>query len=90
VTVLPGSLLAREAHGLNPGSGRIRMALVADVDECLEAATASSPTPKASEMSTEHARTATLIDLAWEGRASLSPASADPKIATRSNTSSPT
>ena len=38
VTVLPGSYLAREAHGSNPGSGRIRMALVAEVDECLEAA----------------------------------------------------
>jgi N-succinyldiaminopimelate aminotransferase len=38
VTVLPGSYLAREAHGLNPGAGRVRMALVAGVDECLEAA----------------------------------------------------
>jgi N-succinyldiaminopimelate aminotransferase len=38
VTVLPGSLLAREAHGINPGVGRIRLALVASSDECLEAA----------------------------------------------------
>ena len=38
VTVLPGSYLAREAHGQNPGQGRIRMALVAGVDEGLEAA----------------------------------------------------
>jgi len=38
VAVLPGSLLAREAHGFNPGVGRIRLALVADVDECVEAA----------------------------------------------------
>jgi N-succinyldiaminopimelate aminotransferase len=38
VTVLPGSYLAREAHGINPGQNRIRMALVAEVDECLEAA----------------------------------------------------
>jgi N-succinyldiaminopimelate aminotransferase len=38
VTVLPGSLLAREAHGVNPGRGRIRMALVAHAAECLEAA----------------------------------------------------
>jgi N-succinyldiaminopimelate aminotransferase len=38
VTVLPGSLLARDAHGANPGQGRVRMALVADVAECLEAA----------------------------------------------------
>lgn len=38
VTVLPGSYLARTADGLNPGEGRIRMALVAAVDECREAA----------------------------------------------------
>jgi len=38
VTVLPGSYLAREAHGSNPGQNRIRMALVAGVDECVEAA----------------------------------------------------
>ncbi|MCF8161091.1 MAG: succinyldiaminopimelate transaminase [Polaromonas sp.] len=38
VTVLPGSFLAREARGHNPGAGRIRMALVADTAECLEAA----------------------------------------------------
>ncbi len=38
VTVLPGSYLAREAHDVNPGAGRIRMALVAQGDECLEAA----------------------------------------------------
>ncbi len=38
VTVLPGSLLARDAHGSNPGAGRVRLALVAGLDECLEAA----------------------------------------------------
>jgi N-succinyldiaminopimelate aminotransferase len=38
VTVLPGSYLARDAHGVNPGRNRIRMALVAEVDECYEAA----------------------------------------------------
>ncbi len=38
VAVLPGSLLAREAHGVNPGAGRIRLALVAEAEECLEAA----------------------------------------------------
>jgi N-succinyldiaminopimelate aminotransferase len=38
VTVLPGSYLAREAAGGNPGAGRVRMALVADTAECLEAA----------------------------------------------------
>ena len=37
VVVLPGSLLARQAHGHNPGRGRIRMALVAGTEECLEA-----------------------------------------------------
>jgi N-succinyldiaminopimelate aminotransferase len=39
VQVLPGRLLAREVDGVNPGAGRIRMALVAAPDECLEAAT---------------------------------------------------
>jgi N-succinyldiaminopimelate aminotransferase len=38
VTVLPGRYLAREAMGHNPGEGRIRMALVAETAECLEAA----------------------------------------------------
>lgn len=38
VSVLPGSYLAREARGINPGTGRIRIALVATVDECTEAA----------------------------------------------------
>jgi N-succinyldiaminopimelate aminotransferase len=38
VAVLPGSLLARESQGENPGAGRIRLALVAEVDECIEAA----------------------------------------------------
>ena len=38
VTVLPGSYLAREFHGVNPGRGRVRMALVAETAECLEAA----------------------------------------------------
>ncbi len=38
VAVLPGSLLAREAQGRNPGAGRIRLALVAPAAECLTAA----------------------------------------------------
>jgi len=38
VAVLPGSLLARESGGINPGAGRVRLALVAGVDECLAAA----------------------------------------------------
>jgi N-succinyldiaminopimelate aminotransferase len=38
VTVLPGSYLARTVQDVNPGAGRVRLALVAGVDECLEAA----------------------------------------------------
>lgn len=38
VTVVPGSYLAREANGVNPGAGFIRIALVAPLAECLEAA----------------------------------------------------
>ncbi|WP_372777972.1 succinyldiaminopimelate transaminase [Litorivivens sp.] len=38
VTVLPGSFLSREVNGRNPGSQRVRMALVAEPDECIEAA----------------------------------------------------
>ena len=38
VVVLPGSYLARDAQGFNPGAGRIRMALVAETTECVEAA----------------------------------------------------
>ncbi len=38
VTVLPGSYLAREAHGVNPGLGFVRLALVASLQECVEAA----------------------------------------------------
>ncbi|HEY9277663.1 MAG TPA: succinyldiaminopimelate transaminase [Methylotenera sp.] len=38
ITVLPGSFLAREAHGVNPGKNFVRMALVASYEECIEAA----------------------------------------------------
>ena len=38
VTVLPGSFLARESRGLNPGLNHIRLALVAPLAECVEAA----------------------------------------------------
>ena len=38
VTVLPGSYLARDVDGHNPGAGRVRMALVAETAECVEAA----------------------------------------------------
>ena len=39
VTVLPGSYLARETRGINPGRNRVRIALVASADECTEAIT---------------------------------------------------
>ncbi|MGK8704848.1 succinyldiaminopimelate transaminase [Metapseudomonas otitidis] len=38
VTVVPGSYLSREVNGINPGAGRVRMALVAPLAECVEAA----------------------------------------------------
>ena len=38
VTVLPGSFLARGNNNSNPGAHRIRMALVAPIEECIEAA----------------------------------------------------
>ena len=38
VLVLPGSFLARDAHGANPGKNHVRIALVASTEECIEAA----------------------------------------------------
>ena len=38
VTVLPGSYLSREINGFNPGENHVRIALVAPLDECIEAA----------------------------------------------------
>ncbi len=38
VTVVPGSYLSREVDGFSPGAGRVRMALVAPLPECIEAA----------------------------------------------------
>ena len=38
ITVLPGSYLSRDNNGFNPGVGHVRMALVAPLDECIEAA----------------------------------------------------
>lgn len=38
VTVLPGSYLARSADGINPGENYVRLALVAPLAECIEAA----------------------------------------------------
>ena len=38
ITTLPGSYLAREVNGVNPGKNFIRLALVASLEECVEAA----------------------------------------------------
>lgn len=38
VVVLPGRFLARESGGINPGENRVRMALVATTEQCVEAA----------------------------------------------------
>ncbi len=38
ITVLPGSYLSRDFQGINPGVNHVRMALVAPLDECIEAA----------------------------------------------------
>ena len=38
VTVLPGSYLSRDSRGGNPGRGRVRISLVASLDDCVEAA----------------------------------------------------
>jgi N-succinyldiaminopimelate aminotransferase len=38
VTVLPGQYLARAAHGTNPGRGYVRLALVPQLSDCVEAA----------------------------------------------------
>ena len=38
VIVLPGSFLARQSDGINPGGNRVRMALVATIEDCVEAA----------------------------------------------------
>jgi N-succinyldiaminopimelate aminotransferase len=37
VTVLPGSYLARDVRGVNPGENYVRIALVASLEECIEA-----------------------------------------------------
>jgi len=38
LTVLPGSFMARHAHGENPGRGRVRISLVPELARCIEAA----------------------------------------------------
>ena len=39
ITVLPGSFLSRDSNGINPGQNHVRVALVAPLEECIEAAT---------------------------------------------------
>ena len=38
VTVLPGRYIVRDANGVNPGQGYVRIALVPQIDDCVEAA----------------------------------------------------
>jgi N-succinyldiaminopimelate aminotransferase len=38
ITVLPGQYLSRDTEAGNPGAGYVRMALVAELDECIDAA----------------------------------------------------
>jgi N-succinyldiaminopimelate aminotransferase len=38
VPVLPGCFLSRKSQGGNPGTGRIRLALVAEREDCIDAA----------------------------------------------------
>ncbi len=38
ITVLPGSFLSRSIDDVDPGKNRIRIALVAEIDQCIEAA----------------------------------------------------
>ncbi|MGZ5584704.1 MAG: aminotransferase class I/II-fold pyridoxal phosphate-dependent enzyme, partial [Usitatibacter sp.] len=38
ITVLPGSFLSRDAHGVNPGNGFVRIALVSTIEDAVEAA----------------------------------------------------
>jgi hypothetical protein len=77
VTVLPGSYLAREAQGSNPGAQRMRMALVADTANAWKprCASSNSSNPVLPEKPMTQ-QLQTLIDNAWDNRASLSPAAA--------------
>ncbi len=38
VTVLPGRYLSRQSNGINPGVGFVRIALVANLEQCIDAA----------------------------------------------------
>jgi len=73
-----GSFLARESNGANPGTNYVRMALVAETGECLEAAPPYR-TIHEDTMSTPEKLQST-IEQAWENRERLSPGSAPAKI----------
>jgi 2,3,4,5-tetrahydropyridine-2-carboxylate N-succinyltransferase len=81
VSVLPGSYLAREARGVNPGKQFVRIALVASTAECSEAAhriAAFWRSSKTREKAMNELQET--IEQAWERRAELSPGSAPAKI----------
>ena len=85
VTVLPGSYLARDAQGHNPGAGRVRMALVAETAECVEAAQRivqfiQSRTLTEKPNHHDSRQLQAIIDAAWENRANLSAASAPKEV----------
>ena len=58
VAVVPGSFLARDAHGTNPGQNRIRLALVAPARSAPRPSPGSWPSPGGSEPSTARLRSA--------------------------------
>ena len=84
VTVLPGSYLARHASTANPGAGRIRMALVAETAECVEAARRIVAFVKAISILKREKRMThqleTIINDAWENRANINTASATAEL----------
>ena len=92
VTVLPGSFLARSAHGTNPGEGFVRIALVAETEECVEGArrivefcrSLSRHERCRSNLSildtTMSQQLQSIIDTAWENRAELSPKAAPAEV----------
>ncbi len=91
VTVLPGSFLAREAGGVNPGAGFVRIALVAPLDECLEAARPHRRLLQTTLINRQGQQTmqdhaTAIIEQAWEDRATFSPGKPRrPKSAKRSS-----
>jgi hypothetical protein len=90
VAVLPGSLLAREAHGQQPGRGRVRMALVAGCRRMPRGGPAHRRRHPHRLLCRKPTMTSTLqksiIDLAWEGRASSRPPASPAECARPSST----